>query len=257
MSVISEGDLVLLRFDNRRRFIVKVVKGKRFETDKGYIELDKLIGLSYGSTVETNLGYKVLVLKPLIHDIIGSFERRTQIIYPKDLSFIVYLSGISSGSIVVEAGTGSGALTATLAHYVKPHGKVYTYEVRKDFLEVAKRNLAKAKLLDYVVFKNKDIGEGMDERNVDAVFLDLPDPWKYLNVAHEALKPSAPLVIFLPTIVQVEKTLMAVREHKGFCEPRVYEILLREYKSIPEELRPETWMIGHTGYIVFSRKIIE
>ena len=257
MSTIKNGDLVLLKFNGRREYVVKVLKGKRFETDKGYIELDKLIGLSYGSVVETNLGYKVLVLKPLIRDIINFFERKTQIIYPKDLAFIVYISGISSGSIVVEAGTGSGVLTATLAYYVKPNGKVYTYEVRREFMEIAKRNIFKAGLAEYVVFRNKDISEGIDEKNVDAVFFDLPDPWKYIDIAYETLKPSSPLIIFLPTITQVEKTLSALRSYSGFCSTKVYELLLREYKSIPEELRPETWMVGHTGYIIFSRKIIK
>lgn len=257
MTTIREGDLVLLRFNGRREYVVKVVKGRRFETDRGYIELDSLIGLTYGTTIKTNLGYKVLVLKPLPSDLIGFFERRTQIIYPKDLAFIVYLSGVSSGSIVVEAGTGSGVLTATLAYYVRPDGKVYTYEVRREFLEIARRNILRAKLADYVVFKNKDVGEGIDERNVDAVFFDLPNPWNYINIAYEALKPSAPLIIFLPTVSQVEKTLTAIYEHKGYTEPKVYEILLREYKSTPGELRPETWMIGHTGYIVFTRKIIK
>jgi len=128
------------------------------DSDKGYVMFCNVIGKPYGTFVETNLGFKAYILKPLLSDYIEKFRRITQIIYPKDLSFIVFISGISSGSVVVEAGTGSGVLTATLANFVKPNGKVYTYEVRKEFLEVAKRNVELAGLKDYVVFKNKDLG---------------------------------------------------------------------------------------------------
>lgn len=252
---IKEGSTVLLYLSDQRKYIVKAKSEGRLDTDRGFIILKDLIGKKYGDYVCTNLGFKAYLLKPTLNDYIEKFKRITQVIYQKDLSYIVFLSGISSGSMVVEAGTGSGALTATLAHFVKPYGKVYTYEVRKEFLEVAKKNIKLAGLKDYVVFKNKNVEEGIDEKNVDAVFFDLPIPWKLLDVAYYALKGSGTLIIFVPTIDQLLKTLESLRKHGGYINIETYELMLRKYKTIPGEVRPMTWAVTHTGYIIFARKV--
>jgi len=256
-GIVKEGDIVLLYFDENRKFLVKVRGDGRLDSDKGYVMFSDVIGKPYGTFVETNLGFKVYILKPLLSDYIEKFRRITQVIYPKDLSFIVFISGISSGSIVVEAGTGSGVLTATLANFVKPNGKVYTYEVRKEFLEEAKRNVELAGLKDYVVFKNKDVRDGIDERNVDAVFYDLPTPWELIDVAYGALKPTGSLVVFVPTIEQLSKTIAKLREHKGFVSIKAFDTMVRQYKTVPGKVRPNTWAVVHTGYIVYARKILK
>ena len=246
MEVVKEGDLVLLYLDERRQFIVNVVKGKELHTDKGYIILDDVIGIPYGSSIRTSLGHKVYVLKPLIHDIVLRIPRKTQIIYPKDSSFIILLAGIGPGSRVVEAGTGSGALTITLAYYVRPSGKVYSYDINPEYVESARRNLERVGLIDYVELKVKDIREGIEERNVDSVVLDMPDPWNAINSVYEALRPSGTFIAFVPTTNQIEKLSKAIRDHGGFMEPQAYEIINRPYKTIAGEIRPHTWIVGHT-----------
>ncbi len=256
-DIVKDGDTVLLYFDDNRKFVVKIKRDGRLDSDRGYIVFSDVIGKPYGSFVETNLGFRAYILKPLLVDFIEKFRRITQIIYPKDLSYIVFISGITPGSIVVEAGTGSGVLTATLANFVRPDGKVYTYEVRKEFLEVARRNVELAGLGDYVVFKNRDVRDGIEEKNVDAVFYDLPTPWSLIDVAYEALKPTGSLTIFVPTIEQLSKTIAKLREHGGFINIKAFDTLVRSYKTIPGEIRPNTWAVIHTGYIINARKILK
>ncbi|WFO75689.1 tRNA (adenine-N1)-methyltransferase [Desulfurococcaceae archaeon MEX13E-LK6-19] len=253
-NIITEGSIVYIIIDSKRRFLVEVKKGGILGTDKGFIKHDEIIGKEFGSTIKTSLGYQAYLMRPLPQDYLNGFKRVTQVIYPKDASLMVYLSGIGPGSHVVEAGVGTGFLTSYLARIVGENGRVYGYEIRKDFLEVARENLSKAKLIDRVILKNKDIREGIDEKNVDAVFLDIPDPWNALEYVHNALKPSCPVLIYVPTINQVDKVLDAIKKHDGFIDVNVYESLLRTYMTTPGALRPHTLMIGHTGYIVFARK---
>ncbi|HDI32035.1 MAG TPA: tRNA (adenine-N1)-methyltransferase, partial [Thermofilum sp.] len=181
------------------------------------------------------------------------FKRKTQVVYPKDIGTIVLLADICPGSLVVEAGTGSGFLTAILANFVKPSGKVFTYEVRREFQEVAIKNLTMVGLERYVEFKLKDIRKGIDEKEVDAVILDMPDPWNVADIAFSSLRSGGKIVCFLPTINQVERVVETLKE-RGFIMIEVREILERTYKVKRGETRPEVFMIGHTGYIVSGGK---
>jgi tRNA (adenine57-N1/adenine58-N1)-methyltransferase len=253
---ISEGDDLLLYLNQQRTYLVKVEKGKSFHTHKGFVEFDDLIGKEYGSRVLSNLGVEFVALRPLLRDYVFKSFRRTQIIYPKDIALIVMFSGISSGSRVVEAGTGTGALTIALAHYVKPKGRVYSYEIREEFLTVAQKNLTRAGLIDFVEFKNKDVTVGIDEREVDAVVLDLATPWLVVPHVYTALKPCGTIVSFSPTIDQVVKTVETLKEN-GFVDLRTVECLTREMRVERGKTRPQTLMTGHTGYITFARKAVK
>lgn len=253
---ISEGDDLLLYLSRRRTYLVKVEKGKSFHTHKGFVEFDDLIGKEYGTRVSSNLGVEFVALRPLLRDYIFKSFRRTQIMYPKDIALIVMFSGISSGSRVVEAGTGTGALTTALAHYVKPEGRVHSYEIREDFLETAQKNLTRAGLIDFVELKNKDVTVGIDEMDVDAIILDLATPWLVVPHAYAALKPCGTMISFSPTIDQVVKMVEALKEN-AFVDVRTVECLMREMRVERGKTRPQTLMTGHTGYITFARKAIK
>ena len=250
---ISEGDYVLLYLDLRRTYMVKVEAGKTFHTHKGFIKLDELVGKDFGATVQSSLGTAFTALKPSLTDYIMKSSRKTQITYPKDAALIVMFSGISSGSRVVEAGTGTGALTTALAHYVRPEGKVYSYEIREEFQRTAEKNLRRANLIDFVELKSKDVTTGIDERDVDAVVLDLATPWLVVPHAYEALKASGIIVSFSPTIDQVVKTTEALSAHNFICIETV-ECLMRGMQVERGKTRPQTLMTGHTGYITHARK---
>jgi tRNA (adenine57-N1/adenine58-N1)-methyltransferase len=253
---INEGDYVLLYLNQRKTYLIRVEAGKTFHTHKGFIKFDDLIGEEYGSTVISSLGIEFKALKPLLRDYIMKSVRKTQITYPKDIAIIVMFSGIGSGSHVVEAGTGTGALTTALAHYVKPNGKVYSYEIRAEFIKTAEKNLRRAGLTDFVELKNKDITAGIDESNVDAVILDLATPWLVVSHAYNALKPCGTIVSFSPTIDQVVKTAEALKEN-AFEDIETVECLMRGMQIERGKTRPQTLMTGHTGYITFARKTIK
>ncbi|MGQ9624953.1 MAG: tRNA (adenine-N1)-methyltransferase [Candidatus Bathycorpusculaceae bacterium] len=253
---ILEGNYVLLYLNQRKTFLVKVEAGKNFHTHKGFIKFDDLIGKDYGVMVQSSLGAEFIALKPLLRDYIMKSVRKTQITYPKDIALITIFSGIGPGSHVVEAGTGTGALTTALAHYVKPNGKVYSYEVREEFQKTAEKNLKRAGLLDFVELKNKDITIGIDEKDMDAVILDMATPWLVISHAYTALKPCGTIVSFSPTVDQVVKTVEALKEN-GFVDIETVECLIRGMQVERGKTRPQTLMTGHTGYITFARKAIK
>lgn len=254
MDTVREGDWVLLYYSERKRYVVRVEKDKVFHTTHGSVNLSSLVGLPYGSTVETNVGEKFIVSKARFVDRLEGLQRTTQVIYPKDLGYILLEAGVGPGSIVVEAGTGTGFLAATLAWFVRPSGRVYTYEVRRDFYEQAVRNFELLGVLPYITPKNKDVRDGIEEEGVDAVVLDLPSPWEIASEAYSKLAHGGSLVIFVPTIPQVEKTLISLRR-AGFKTVEVSEIILRKYQPEPGELRPHTIGVVHTGYILSARKL--
>lgn len=253
MNVVLEGDEVLLYLNDRKKWILRAEKGKKFHTHKGIIELEGLIGKPYGSEIITSMGAILKVLPADYLDHLERIARKTQVIYPKDMAYIGLIANVRSGSKVVECGTGSGALTSYLASLVKPDGIVFTYEMREDFQENAKRNIERLGLDSFVKFKLKDITKGIDEKEVDAVILDMATPWLVVDEARKALKIGGRLVSFSPTINQVEKMVDAMQKAE-FINIKAVELIMRSYKVKVNETRPDTIMIGHTGYIVSGRR---
>ncbi|HSV48874.1 MAG TPA: tRNA (adenine-N1)-methyltransferase [Candidatus Acidoferrales bacterium] len=255
-DLIADSDYVLIYLDARRTYMIKVQSGQTFHTHKGFLKLDDLIGKEFGEPIKSSLGVTFTTLKPKLTDYMMKSGRNTQIIYPKDAALIVMFSGIGPGSRVFESGTGTGALTSALAHYVGPTGKVYTYELRPEFQKNAAKNLQKAKLIDNVEMKSGDVTMGISERDLDAVILDLAVPWLVIPHAYEALKPSGVLVSFSPTIDQVVRATEALRD-AGFIFIETVECLMRTMQVERGKTRPNTMMTGHTGYITHARKIIK
>ncbi len=196
-----------------------------------------------------------MVLRPSVRDSMETVRRKAQIIVPKDAAAITFNCSLEAGDHVVEGGSGSGALTIALAHAVSPNGKVSSYDVRSDFLEVARRNVEAAGFDGLVEFKEGDICEGISEREVKAVVLDLPDPWRALSAAGEALQPTGHLASYSPTVEQLRETVLALRE-EGFVEIRTVEVLERRIE-VKRGTRPAFDMLGHTGYMTFGRKALE
>ena len=251
---IKLGDRVLLYQDARRQWIAKVEPG-RFHTHRGYFELAELVGKEYGGSVQTSMGQNLAVFKPRVLDIVESFDRPTQILYPKDIGYALFQLGIGNGDKVLEVGTGSGALTSGLARGVAPDGQVFTYEMRPEFMRAAKANVDKAGLGSLVTFHNKDPTNGFEETNADAVVVDLGDPWRMVAAAWKSLTGGGMLAGFTPTINQLEKLAAALRE-EGFVILEAVELLMREFKTETGKVRPETRMIGHTVYVTIARKLL-
>ncbi|HET91139.1 MAG TPA: tRNA (adenine-N1)-methyltransferase [Chloroflexi bacterium] len=248
-------DLALLVGRDRKSFIVRLEPGSQLHTHRGVIAHDEVIGAPWGTQLSTHLGYPFLCLRPSTDDLVRNLKRTTQIIYPKDAGYILMKMGIAPGCRVVEAGTGSGGLTLILAQAVSPTGRVFSYEVRPDMHELARRNLEQLGLAEFVEFKLRDIAAGFDEDDVTALFLDLPNPWDYVNQAHQALASGGFLGCILPTTNQVSRLIEAL-EQSGFGMIEVEELLLRQYKAVSARLRPMDRMVAHTGYLLFARAIL-
>ncbi len=249
--------MVLLFSQDRKQFVTRLQPGLELQTHRGVLRHDDLIGLPWGSQVLSHTGYPFLLLEPSTDDLVRHIRRSTQIIYPKDASYILLKMAIRPGRRVIEAGTGSGGLTLTLAQAVMPTGRVYSYEVRPEMQQLAIRNLSRLGLDAYVEFKLRDIAEGFDERDVDALFLDLRTPWDYLEQATEALAGGGFFGCLVPTANQVIRLLQALESGRyplGMVE--VEELLLRPYKAVAERFRPQDRIVGHTGYLIFARKVV-
>ena len=258
-DLIQENDLIFLILDERRRWLLEVKPGGTFHTHKGIIDFDDIIGRKFGTCVFSkpyeSAGYKFFVLKPLPSDYILHMARKTQIIYPEDAGLILIYSGIGPGSMVIEAGSGSGALSCILGNYVRPNGHVYSYDIREKSLKRAKKNIARANLEDYVTIRFGNILEDeLNHKNFDSVVLDMPQPWQAIEIVKKYLKLSSTIVSFSPTIEQVKKTTFALKENE-FIEINTYELIKRRIQVKPNATRPETRMVGHSGYITFARKL--
>jgi len=254
LNVAQENDTVLLIAGDRKRYLVRLRAGDRFHTHKGVIEHDALIGHPLGRQVTSHLNHPFVVLRPSIYDLLMNLKRASQVIYPKEIGQILLRLDVCDGRRIIEAGTGSGALTMALAYSVRPHGMVYSYEAREDMINVARKNLTTAGLLDVVRLTQRDISEGFDETDVDAVFLDVREPWDYLDQALTALGDGGFFGALVPTTNQVS-WLLAGMERRPFSSIEVIEIFERRYKPVPARLRPQDIMVGHTGFLIFARKI--
>ena len=167
---IESGDLAEIVGRSHFHHIVKIEEGKEIQSHKGILKMDDLIGLRWGSVVKSHNGNTFFVLQPALNDIIKDTPRNTQILYPKDIGFLLLSLAVGPGKIVVEAGTGSGALTTAFAYSVGPTGHVYTYEARKEMQDVAIKNLKKNYLDDRVTFTLRNVEEGFNEVNADSLF---------------------------------------------------------------------------------------
>ena len=255
MDVIGENTFILVYRDRRRKWIVRPSETPRLHTHLGILDCKALVGESFGITAKTSLNDELVILRPTIEDMILKLTRRTQVIYPKDLGMIIVKCGIHSGSMVLESGTGSGATTALLAYLVMPSGHVFSYEVREDFQENARKNLARLGLLEFVTLRLSDAKEGFQEKDADAGILDIGDPWEALPSFRRSLRPSGVMAAITPTTNQAERLVEKMKEER-FVAVETIEILMRHLEARSGMTRPSNAMIGHTAYLTFGRKTL-
>ena len=239
-----------------KKFIFRINSTQELQTHEGIIHHSDLIDQPWGSSVKSHLGKSFLILEPTLRDILLHIERKSQIIFPKDIGYILLRLSMGPGKSVIEAGTGSGALTTALAWTVGTSGKVYSYDKRQDMQDLCMKNLQRLGLEKQVEFRTRDLSEGFNENDVDALFLDLPEPQKYLPSVRNALVNGGAFGAILPTMNQVSE-LLAALEDQHFSMIEVCEILLRFYKTIPQRLRPVDRMVAHTGYLIFARLLMD
>ncbi len=251
---VKEEQLVQLSGKKGKAKILQMAAGLTHQSSDGVIKHDDIIGKEWGSIVSSHLGKNFVILQPALDDLIRTVERNTQTLYPKDIAYIILSLGIGPGDSIVEIGGGSGAMTIALAHSVGREGKVISYERRPEMQAVAQRNVKKLGMEQQVVFKLRDVKEGIDEENLRTIFVDLPNPEDYLEQIKSSLQAGGFFACILPTSNQVSTLLLALKK-TGFSFFEVSEILHRYYKPIARRLRPADRMAAHTGYLVFARNV--
>lgn len=252
--MIRTGELIQLISPKGKRYTMVLDPAEELHTHEGRISLEQIQNLEFGQAVPTHLGKEYRVLKPTLYDLLKNVERKTQIIYPKDIGYILIKLGIGPGWQVMEVGSGSGSLTMALAWYVGDSGQVHSFEQRSEFIDLCARNLSRVGLRDRVTFYEQDIAAGSELTDIPAAFIDVRTPWDYLEQLTTALRNGGPAGFLLPTTNQVEHLIQAMKNHP-FAEIEVLEILVRHYKPVPDRLRPDDRMVAHTGYMLFCRVI--
>lgn len=256
-----EGDFVslfpLFKTKKEIKFVIKLKRGQVFHSKYGVIHHDNIIGKYYGSVIASHLNYNFVALPAKLYEIVHNYKQFkfiTQIIYPRDWAIISVFADIKRGDKIVEIGTGTGAFLLYLVRMIGDSGIVYSYEKDAERAKIAKRNLDELGIKDGYVIKVRDvIRDGIDEKNVDVVFIDLPEPWLVIKQAWCALRPGGKLVVYIPTFNQLEKTVIELMRH-GFIDIEIKEGFLRNIQVKPYAIRPELKGYYFSAYIIFARK---
>lgn len=253
MKELRYGQRLKMVVRDGHQYLVTLQKNKRFETHHGFIPHEDIVAGGWGREHHFQNGERVFALPCGIIDTVLKLERRTQIVYPKDMGFIGLLMDIKSGDRIIEAGMGSGCMSIFLSRMIGDSGALYTYERNQDFLRIGMANLRKEGTLHRVVFHCRDLDQGVIETEVDGCFLDVPDPQNHIHTLHRALKNGGHMVVVCPTFNQCQQVL-ARSQQLGFMEMGMWEMLHREYKVNPDRIRPQDRMVAHTTFIINGKK---
>ena len=262
-GVFAYGDRIQLSDAKGKLYSFTLTEGGSWHSHKGIIEHSQCVGLPEGSFVLSTSGAPYFALRPLYEDFILAMPRGATIVYPKDAADIVGFGDISQGDRVLEAGVGSGALTIALLRAVGPEGIVISTERREDFAEIARKNLAlffgsvptnwRARIGS---FEEQDFSdENLDQ--VDRIVLDMLAPWECVSKSANLLRPGGVFIAYVTTTTQLSRTVEALRADRRFTEPYSWESLHRGWHVDSLAVRPENRMIGHTGFLVRSRRVAD
>lgn len=257
LGFFAAGDRIQLTDSKGKLYSFTITPGKEWHTHKGWITHDDLIGLPEGSVVSTTAGLSFSAFKPLLADFVLTMRRGATIVYPKDAAMIVGVADVFPGARVLEAGVGSGALTISLLRAVGEKGAVHSIERREDFAEIARENVN-----GYFANETKnwklEVGDLQDQNfdsEFDRVVLDMLAPWECIDIAAKALRPGGVFLAYVATTTQLSATAEALKIDGRFTEPESSETLVRGWHHEGLAVRPQQRMIGHTGFIIHSRRM--
>jgi tRNA (adenine57-N1/adenine58-N1)-methyltransferase len=254
----QDGEQVLLIDQRGNRHLLFLRKSETFHANRGWITHDAIIGQPEASWVRSSLGMRYLALRATLAEFVLEMPRGAQVIYPKDLAMILFWADIYPGCRVLEAGTGSGALTMALLRAVGPEGRVITYEQRDEF---ARRALANIHMrlgeVSNLVVRLRPVEDGVAEEGlVDRVVLDLPEPWKLTRAMAEALRPGGIFLSYLPTIIQSHQLSETLSREPHWALVETFETLMRPWNIEGQSVRPFHRMVAHTGFITVARRVV-
>ena len=213
-SAFAAGDLCLLLDAKGRRYLIDLVDGGEFQYHAGSLGHAAIIGGLPGSLLRSNTDSRLIALRPRLSDYVLKMPRGAQLIYPKDLGPMIHWGDVAPGQTVIEAGTGSGALTLALLRAVGPQGRVITVEKRDDHRNHAAKIIARfhSGLPDNLTMLDGDVCEVFDSYpDAERLMLDLPEPWTVVEAAGGSLTAGAVVSAFVPTVPQVQRLTDTLR----------------------------------------------
>jgi tRNA (adenine57-N1/adenine58-N1)-methyltransferase len=253
----AAGDPCLLIDSRGRRYLIELVDGKEFHYHRGFLAHDEVIGDNDGSRFRSSMGAELLAIRPRLADYTEKMGRGATIVYPKDAAAILMWADISPGLVVLEAGTGSGALTMALARAVIPDGRVVSVDVRVDHAERAHKliNGFFGRIPAHVDLRVGEVENVVAEVQPDRLVLDVPEPWHVVEPAASHLTAGGIFCCYLPTVPQIQTVRAALSETGVFTNVSTFEVLVREWAVEGRSVRPSHRMIGHTGFITVAKKV--
>jgi tRNA (adenine57-N1/adenine58-N1)-methyltransferase len=253
----SEGDRIQLTDPKGKMYTFTITPGKEWHTHKGWIVHNDLIGLPEGSVVSTSAGLKFTAFKPMLGDFVLSMPRGATIVYPKDAAMIVGVADVFPGAKVIEAGVGSGALSISLLRAIGKDGELSSFERREDFAEIARENVKTyfGEVPSQWRLSVGSVQESSIDQKYDRVILDMLAPWECVAFAADVLRPGGVFLAYVATTTQLSSTAEVLKEDGRFTEPLSSETIVREWHHEGLAVRPMQRMIGHTGFLIVSRRM--
>jgi tRNA (adenine57-N1/adenine58-N1)-methyltransferase len=253
----SEGDRIQLTDPKGKMYTFTITVGKEWHTHKGWIVHNELIGLPEGSVVSTSAGLKFTAFKPLLGDFVLSMPRGATIVYPKDAAMIIGVADVFPGAKVIEAGVGSGALSISLLRAIGKDGKLFSFERREDFAEIARENVKTyfGSIPSQWQLEVGSVQESSTNEKYDRVVLDMLAPWECVAFAADVLRPGGVFLAYVATTTQLSAPAEALKEDGRFTEPLSSETIVRDWHHEGLAVRPMQRMIGHTGFLIVSRRM--
>jgi len=250
------GELCLLHDAKGRTYLIRIEAGGEFQYHRGVVEHDDIIGAGEGSFVLASMGSKLVATRPRLADYTVKMPRGAAVVYPKDTGAIIVWADIAPGSVVLEAGTGSGALTLALLRAVGQPGRVVSVEQRTDHAAIASKRIVEflGDLPENLELRIGDVEDNFEDVKPDRVVLDVPEPWHSVGPAVEHMASGGVFCCYLPTVPQVQEVRKALGASGSFIQATTFEILHREWTVEGRSIRPSHRMQGHTGFITVARK---
>ena len=251
------GDPCLLVDAKGRRYLIELENGREFHYHRGILKHEEIVGSEDGSRHQSSMGSELIALRPKLADYTRKMSRGATIVYPKDVAAILMWADIGPGMTVVEAGTGSGALTMALSRAVGPEGRLVSVECREDHAERAYKLIKGffGKIPDQIEMRSGLVEEAIATLTPDRIVLDIPEPWHAIDLVAERLVSGGIFCCYLPTVPQIQTVRQAINHAGVFFEPETFEVLHREWVVEGRSIRPSHRMIGHTGFITIARKV--
>ncbi len=255
---LQDGEQVLLIDQRGKRHLIFLRKSETFHSDRGWIPHDNVIGQVEGTWIRSSLGLRYLALRPTLGEFVLEMPRGAQVIYPKDLAMILFWADVFPGARVLEAGTGSGALTLALLRAVGTDGRVITYEQRDEFARRALANIhMRLGQVNNLTVRLRPVEDGLpEEEPVDRVLFDLPEPWKLTSLVAPVLRPGGIFMCYVPTIIQSHELSETLHREREWALVETFETLMRPWNIEGQSVRPFHRMVAHTGFITLARRVV-